>query len=333
MRSRGLLAIAAAGVLLMPLSGCGKKKEKQEIVIPILETQSMEYRTVKAEISDISEKYYQKGSYAYPYSQAVKFKASGRIKSVEVVSPCDVKAGDLLCTLYDDDVVEKLEQEEIRLDQMKNTVETLRLNGASQKEYEMAQIDLQLEQMRYDRLERSLEDYKVYAPCDGEFVMVSTDWNNPMNVNSPVRSGQLLGYTSDKSEEYLCVSVYDSPLSNVNFGTSVRLDQGAKSSTGTVIDVVFNENGDYSTYTYVIQPDNEDELFDFGDINVVFDIYSRLDTVVIPKKAVKELSGRKFVYLLVDGVKIEQDIETGIEDNDMIEVTSGLVGGEDIILN
>jgi hypothetical protein len=66
---------------------------------------------------------------------------------------------------------------------------------------------------------------------------------------------------------------------------------------------------------------------------VVFDVYSRLDTVVIPKKAVKELGGRQFVYLLIDGVKVEQDVELGIEDNGDVEVVSGLSGDEQLILN
>ena len=83
----------------------------------------------------------------------------------------------------------------------------------------------------------------------------------------------------------------------------------------------------------MILPDEDSELFDFGDVSVVFDVYTRPDTVVVPQKAVRELAGRKFVNLLVDGVKIEQDVETGIEDGKNIEILSGLAGGEELILN
>ena len=65
----------------------------------------------------------------------------------------------------------------------------------------------------------------------------------------------------------------------------------------------------------------------------MFDVYSRLDTVIVPKKAVKSLADRNYVNLLVDGVKVEQDVELGIEDNDKVEILSGLSGGEEIILN
>ena len=55
--------------------------------------------------------------------------------------------------------------------------------------------------------------------------------------------------------------------------------------------------------------------------------------LIVPQKAVKKLDGRNYVNLLVDGVKIEQDVELGIEDNDNVEILSGLSGGEEIILN
>ena len=317
--------------LLLGLTGCAEKKQQDEIVIPILEAKSVQYKTVTAEIRDISQKYEQPGFYGYPYSKNVKFPVSGQIKSIEVESPCDVTEGQLLCTLYTDDVQEEIEKQKIRLDRVKNTVDTLYENNADADEITMAQYDVQIEQMHYDKLVNSLEDYNIYAPCDGEFTMESGRF--PFTVNTRVNKGAVFGKTLDRSEKYLCVEVFDNKLSNVNFGTTVDLVQGVQSSTGTVTDIVFNDNGDFSTYMYVITPDDEGELLDFGDITVVFDIYSRLDTVVIPKKAVKELGGRSFVYLLIDGVKVEQDIELGIEDNSDVEVVSGLSGGETIIMN
>ena len=333
MRIKKFMALGLAVITAAVLGGCGKKAKKEEIAVPILEAKEIEYKTCEAEIKDISEKYYKEGAYGYPYYRTVRFSASGQIESIKVQSPVDVKEGDLLATLYTDEVQEQIEREKIRLDQSKQTVATLRANGGTAGEIQMAEYDLQIEQLKYDRLVESLEDYKVYAPCDGEFNISQMEWGREFNVNTPVKEGDTFGVCSDKSREYLCVEVYDDPLSNVNFGTSVTLEQGAKSSTGTVSDIVFVENGDFSAYTYVITPDDKEELFDFGEIQVVFDVYSRQDTVVIPKKAVKELSGRHFVYLLVDGVKIEQDIELGIEDNNNVEVTAGLSGGETIILN
>ncbi|MCR5021224.1 RND transporter [Ruminococcus sp.] len=332
MKNSKCLILVAFCAAVTVFTGCGKKKSQDEIAVPMLETRSVTYKTVNAEIRDISQKYEQPGSYGYPYSKKVKFTVSGQIKSIDVEAPCEVKKGQLLCTLYTDDVLEEIEKEQIRLDQVKSTVDTLYQNNADADQITMAQYDVQIEQMRFDRLKGSLDDYSVYAPCDGEFTIEQPGWN-PYNVNSRVNEGAVFGYATDKDERYLCVEVFDNKLSNVNFGTAVKLQQGANVSGGTVTDIVFKDSGDYSKYTYVITPDDPDELLDFGDITVVFDIYSRLDSVVIPKKAVKELGGRNFVYLLIDGVKVEQDVELGIEDNGDVEVISGLSGDEQIIVN
>ena len=174
--------------------------------------------------------------------------------------------------------------------------------------------------------------WKVDAPCDGEFDIADRH-GQELTAFTPVNKGEVLGYTSDKSQKALCVAVYDNPLTNVNFGTAVDIVQGANTMGGTVTDIIYNESGDFSAYVYVITPDEENDMLDLGGIEVVFDVYSRLDTVIVPQKAVKNLDNRTYVNLLVDGVKVEQDVELGIEDNDNVEILSGLSGGEEIILN
>lgn len=314
---------------LLGLSGCAEKQQ-EEIAIPIYEAKSVRYKTAVAEVRDISQKYVQPAAYGYPYSKLVKFPVSGQIESIEVSSPCEVTEGQLLCTLYTDEVQEEIEKEQIKLDQAKSTVNTLRERGEDANQIQMAEYDAEIYQIAYDRLLESLEDHKLCAPCDGEFFMENGRY--PYNVNSTVDRGTVFGRIVDKSESFLCVQVFEK-LANVNFSTSVRLEQGGRTATGIVTDIVFRDGGDYSTYTYVIAPDSKDELSDTGEIQAVFDIYSKPDAVVIPQKAVRELGDRTFVYLLIDGVKVEQDIETGIEDNSDVEVVSGLVGGEELILN
>lgn len=333
-----LLLTVVLLTLTAAFCSCGKSEENKEIAVPILETKRTEYRTATAEITDISQKYYQNGSYAYPYYEFVSFKASGQIESIDVKSGDDVKKGDLLCTLNSDQVSDQLDEKKIYLEQAKKTLSTLQKNKGSAREIQMAQIELDIQQLEYDHLKDSLDDYKVYAPCDGIFNIAQTQGadghkGKELNVYTWVNKGEMFGYSMNKSQMYLCCEVYDNPLNNVNFGTKVQLEQGATKCNGTVTDIIYNANGDYSTYIYVITPQEKSGLFDFGDVQVCFDVYSRLDTVVVPSKAVKIIGDRKFVNLFIDGVKVEQDVETGIEDGENIEILSGLVGGEELILN
>ena len=56
------------------------------------------------------------------------------------------------------------------------------------------------------------------------------------------------------------------------------------------------------------------------------------NAVVIPKHIVKYTDDRTYVQVLRDGVKVEVDIVTGIENATEIEVVSGLEEGEKVIV-
>lgn len=332
--------LTACAAALSMLCSCSQKQQNEEIAVPILEKKETAFKTVKAEITDISEKYYKDGSYGYPYYSFAKFKASGQVQSINVESGDVVKKGDLLCTLDSEGLQEQIEEKEIYLDQAKQTLAKLQSDASSDaSQVQLAQLELDIQQLEYDHLVDSLEDYKVYAPCDGEFNITAGTYDHDGRLKEElkqymqVNAGDTFGYAMDKSQQYLCCEVYDQPLSNVNFGTKVLLTQGAFESSGTVTDIIGGDGGEYSAYVYVVTPDDKDALFDFGDVSICFDVYSRLDTVVVPNNAVKTVGERKFVNLLIDGVKIEQDVETGIEDGENVEITSGLVGGEDVIIN
>lgn len=320
------IAMAAAA------AGCSDDKDTEQIAVPIYEAKSVSYRTAKAEVSEISERYVAEGNYSYPYSESVKFSASGQVDQVYVASEQSVKKGDLLCTLFSDSLDEQIEEKEVYLNQAQKTLNTLIANGGNYNEIEQARVELEIQQLEYDHLLEQKEKYNVYAPCDGHFKM-DRRFGGALTRFTWVNNGTTLGYATDESEEFLTCNIFDSPLKNVNFGTRVELTQGAQSAEGMVVDIIHNENGDYSTYTYVIRPDEGNGLFDFGTVSVSFNVYSRQDTVVVPNKAVKKVGDRQFVNLLVDGVKIEQDVETGIVDGDKTEITGGLIGGEELILN
>ena len=128
MKSIRFIALISAAAMCFGLCACGKSEKKDEIAVPILETKDITYKTVKAEIGDISQEYHQEGVYDYPYSETVTFKASGQIKSIDVESPCDVKKGDLLCTLYSDDVDEQIEEEENLVKNVQGISEIIKIN-------------------------------------------------------------------------------------------------------------------------------------------------------------------------------------------------------------
>ncbi|MCD8094956.1 MAG: biotin/lipoyl-binding protein [Ruminococcus sp.] len=343
MKRFSIISVISAFVMMLTAAGCSSEDEAEEIVIPIYETDEIDYRTEEAVVGDISQKYYADANFGYPYSETVSFSMSGTIESVNVADLDTVSKGDILCTLNSDELDSQLEEKEVYVEQAEKTLETLKESGGSATEIELAQTDLELLQLEYDYLEASRDNYNVYAPCDGVFkasnsTAFSSDISDQRGADvilvegATVSASQSFGTIEDHSQEYLICDVYDITLENVNFGTRVTLTQTTDEATGKVVDIIEGDNSGMSQTTYVILPDEGSGLSDMT-VSCCFEVYSKLDTVIVPSDAVKTSGDRSYVNLLIDGTKIEQDVEVGIVDGDETEITSGLSGGEQVIVN
>lgn len=326
-----LVYLALAVLTALGASGCSEKNENKQIEVPIYEAKSLTYNTAKAEVTEIAEHYALTGKYSYPYSLKVKFGASAQINEIFVASGEEVKKGQLLCSLFTDDIDDRIEKKKAYVDQAQKTYSKLlsTYNGSNINEIEIARVDYEIQKYEYDELVKSRDSYNVYAPCDGHFRSVSNNWGQKLDKYVSVNQGTTFGTVTDESESFLTCTMREQPLSNVNFGTHVNITQGDKASGGIVADIIKDNND----YIYVIRPDKDADFMKIGEMMISFNIYSRKDVVVVPNEAVKKVGQRKFVNLLVDGVKIEQDVETGIVDGSKVEITGGLTGGEELILN
>ncbi len=344
-RLKRIAAVVSAAVTALAFgAGCANDKEREEIVVPIYETKDIKYNTEEVTIGDITQKYYVDGGFGYPYYEKVSFKKDGLISEILVEENDTVKKGDLLCTLDSEELDKEIEEKAVYLEQAKKTVQTLRTEGEpSAAELQLAEVSVEVLQLEYDHLEQSYDDYKVFAPCDGVFkpdkkASFGRDITSQRGAESliieggRVKAGQSFGTISDHSQEYLVCDVYDIQLENVNFGTKVSLEQGVTQAQGKVVDMIADNAGGMQVYTYVIEPQEDSDLSDLP-VKCCFDVYSKLDTVIAPSEAIKKSKDRQYVELLIDGTKIEQDVETGIVDGDSTEILSGLSGGEQVIVN
>ena len=56
------------------------------------------------------------------------------------------------------------------------------------------------------------------------------------------------------------------------------------------------------------------------------------DVLVVPTSAVKEEKGKKYVQAMVNGKSQNITVETGLSDDDNVEIISGLNAGDQVIL-
>lgn len=315
-------------ICVMMLSACGADNASSANV-EIYNASDVRYDTYTVELGTIKEAYYSEAKLDYPYSQKLFIRQSGII--TKLYNGSEIQKGELICEILIEDLQKQIDEQKLILDAAEETYNSLKKSRPNSNDAEYAQINYLLEKTKYDDLIKKQGETKILAPSSG-IIKVDT---KSCRAGEYVNEDQLLCTITDKSRAYLCAFVYGDKLNNVNFGSSVSIKQGAiVDCKGKVVDIIERDAGsDYSGFTYVIEPEDGAELKDFGTIDVVFNVYEKDNVVVVPTSAVKNVGGRTYVNVLIDGAKIETDVELGIEGEDDVEILSGLSGGEQLILN
>lgn len=333
-----LLTVLCFGFCVM---GCSQQSEAEdvskEIYTPEVSSENEENNTVEARIGTINQKYYHEADYQNPYVETISFETDGVVSSINIEDGQKVKKGAVLARLNTDEIDKRIDEQKLRLDSAKKTLSKLNHNKKSDKaEITSAEYDVQIEQNAYDSLLFEREKYTVKAPYKGE-VDVQYEEGKEIKKGSHISAGQSLCTMSDPNDERLCIMVYaNEQLESVSFGMNCTLTQGKTIEYGKITDIVFREGGgSYDAYYYVITPDKKNsELERYGDtINASIDVYSKENVVLVPTEAIKTVNGTNYVDVLVDGMKIQTDVEIGIQDDSETEIVSGLSSGELIIID
>lgn len=323
-----IMSVAAA-LSVVSLSACGAQSESVSVSDIILNADEVEYNTVEAEIGSIGESYHTQADFLNPYVEYVYIKQNGVVGQIFVGD--EISEGELICEEIVDDISEELEKQKVIADAAEETYNSLLASGVGGTELEKAQINYELEKNKYDRLLAESEQSRIYAPCSGK---IDVDSDN-VYAGAAVEEGQFLCRIYDDSQTCLCAFVRSAELEGVEFGSKVIVTQEQIVNVeGTVIDIKYVDQGsDYSGYYYVIDVPEDTPFVEFAQIHVEFNINRKDNVVVVPLRALKQVEDRKYVNVLIDGVKVEIDVETGLMSDDEVEILSGLSGGEKIVVN
>lgn len=284
------------------------------------------------------------GSVAYPYaagklafyeSQAVMTKASGPVRTSNLLNYADVKAGDVLLTLGSDTVDEAIrtKQEEIAAAQEA-------LNTARQ----------------------ALTNFNATAPIDGLITACT------LTEGAEVKSGETVIIISNSTTMLVNITVDDLNISFIKPGDTVDLDWNGTTYIGTVTAIDMNnaESGNGMTnFPVTLTVDNYDgSLIEGAWLNYSFVTSQSDECVMIPGSAVKNVTdkdgntctvvfvqadskpdnalelnlpepqeGQKRAYPTEEEGYYPVPVETGISDNQNAEIKSGLEAGQMVFVN
>lgn len=387
-------------LFIFPVSGCGKSQAKQaetgkENIVKASSTASadVKYETIIPKRQTMEKKLVIQGSFRYNRVHNLTFGYEGGIiKDIYIKNDRDVKKGDLLAEIYDDDLKNEYERQKITLQKAKDSYQQIKLDGIKnieaariqleklEKDFEwmkafpdsvsaetlkdtedqlidqkadyadlkaaygtgnngsegyglrQAASDIENAQDKLDELTEALGRCKLVAPIDGRVIDVAE-----LRPGAKVGGNEVIVELADTSKLMLTYNQGDSY--KLEFGMNVDVTSGRDPDNVYHGKVVMINPAPVDIYsldqrTIGIQLDSLPEGVRNGD-TATFSVveHKSEDALVLPAAVVGNADGRRFVYVLENGVKKEKSVQIGIADQNQIEIVEGINDSDKIIVN
>jgi HlyD family secretion protein len=172
----------------------------------------------------------------------------------------------------------------------------------------------------------------ILAPYDGVISNVN------VSVGDSVNTAQQLVTIFDNKNLYTTISVDETDLPSLKVGQKADIKVNAfpdTKFTGTVKDI--SEQGTYSNgvsnFDVTISFDNINDIKVGMSTEATIVTDSKDNVLAVPVEAVKDIRGGKYVIMpKADGTTTMQKVEVGISNGRMVEITNGLVVGQEVEL-
>ena len=184
---------------------------------------------------------------------------------------------------------------------------------------------------------RTIDDDVVFKPGD----MVVGDW--PVRVGTvSVEEGDYVQRGTplfDLTEPEFTITLFASPTDRAKLAegqsVTVNLDAGDQESPGMIVELDDNAtvSGTSETYEGVVEAVEELVGVDGAVVTIDVVVEESIDAVVVPIAAVLSDGGQETVRVVTPGGMIERRaIQTGMLDGAYVEIVTGVVAGEYVIL-
>lgn len=326
------LAIIAALMLVVSMSGCQYilPQEEKLQAPPLVEPKDVAYSTVEVKKGRVVNSVNGTGKFQSVYREDCYYSASGgRIKKIVVKIGDMVKKGDVLIELTNDDLSLNLQIAELRLKQQQNNYDSSK-RYMNKIQRENAEIDLKIAQLQLDQLQKQMEDSLLRAPIDGQVTYITT-----VSQGSWVDAYSTLVKIEDQNTKMLTYINEGSSTFQIGDDVTVTLKDGTIAQ-GEVVSAPFDRDkvnkDELDKMLFIKVPDDIMAKTVVGDEARLTLILAKADDVlVLPKNVVKSYGNRKYVNVVENNVKVEKDVEVGIQSSTEMEIISGLTEGEKVI--
>jgi membrane fusion protein (multidrug efflux system) len=329
MKARRYLIPFLMGGMLLGWIGCSGKMEENNIPVKI--------QVQKAESYDNKEAYAYSGTIEASETIPLSFNVTGAVLSVPVAEGDFVKKGQLLAVLNAATLKNVYEMSRAMLDKAEDAYKRLKpmYENGNLPEIKFVDVETGLQQAKAAEAiaQKNLDDCNLYASVDG--FVGSRSIEPGMNV--------VPGFTAIKmvkiEKVYARISISESEIARIEKGQKASIMIGAlgpEKYEGMVEEIGVMADPIAHTYKIKIGISNKDNTIKPGMIcEARIQTSDAIDGVIIPNHAVQvDESGQTFVFGIDENKRIasRKYVETGRLMNDGIEIKSGLIKGELVVI-
>lgn len=333
------LSLIVALLMIAMASGCQYilPKEEEPLPPPLVQPKDVVYTTVAVTRGDMVSSVQGVGRLESVRMVDVYFSAGGgRVKSINAKYGDSVKKGDVLLQLDTEDLDYRMQVENLRLQQMENNyavLEKAMKRARDKTQLTNAKIDLDIEKLNIKQMEQQKSDATLIAPIDGSVVYVTT-----ANQGSMVDAYTTLVRIADPSVKMLAYED-DANRSQFQVGMKVQvtLNSDGTTSEGEVVSTPFErdkfDDEKLAKMLFIKVPDDFLKNSQVGDeAKIVLVLAERKGVLKLPRNVVRTYLQRRYVQVLVNNVKVEKDVQVGLETPTESEIVSGLQEGDKVIV-
>lgn len=281
----------------------------------------------------LEEKIFASGTILANDEVEIRNEIPGRVTSILFKEGKKVSKGELLITLYDDDLKAQhkklLLQRELAQKTEERQRDLLSINGISQQDYDLSQNQLQTINADIEMIESEISKTEIRAPFDGIIGLKTISTGAFISANTRIATIQAL----DPVKLEFSVPERYRPMFSDESPVTFTTESSEGVFTGKVY--AFEPKIDLETRSILVRAlcsNKELKLFPGAFAHVEISLRKIEDAILIPTQAlIPELKGQK-VYVSRGGKAEKVAVETGVRSDSAIQITSGLSEGDTILV-
>ena len=264
--------------------------------------------------------------------EQTKIQMESSLKSAQLEYDEAKRTYDIQTELYEADAISEdtYKQVEKAYNQAKDALDSAikSYDELLPKVVEAGQKGIEQAQASYDSAARNLEKLTLTSPVDG--IITAKNCNENELINQQVAAFVI----SNPNILQVDLKVTSNDLDKFDVGKEVKVVIGDDETTGTIKTVPATVDNSSSLYNVEILVDNGEGKFKSGvSAEVEVSIEEEAGVITIPKKAIVEEDGKKYVYIVTKEKKASKvEVQTGIETATEVEIKSGVSDSDTIVI-